>query len=157
MSARLVQATYLIRVRAKESIKHYQLLLTRSYATREFANLKCFDKQAKWFQKMISCFCFLVNLEPYQTHIKFVHTKCTVNLEIKGRHIKFMHTSRGNRAVTATDMWVKLNIYTTKNSSSSSSTNTSTTNYSGERPHSFSASSFLRKLTSLDIILLSCL
>jgi hypothetical protein len=30
-------------------------------------------------------------------------------------------------------MWAKLNIYTTKYSSSSSSTSTSTTNYSSER------------------------
>jgi hypothetical protein len=80
---------------------------------------------------MILHFCFSVNLVPYKTHTKF---------KTKGRHIKVMHTSCGNHAMTATptDMWAKLNIYTTKYSSSSSSTSTSTTNYSSERHESAS-------------------
>jgi hypothetical protein len=53
----------------------------------------------------------------YQTYIKFMYTKRTVNLKTEGRHIRFMHTSRQNPIVT--DMWAKLNIYTTKYSSSS--------------------------------------
>jgi hypothetical protein len=43
-SARAVQALYLIRDWAKESVKHYQLLLIRSGATQEFTNLKHFNK-----------------------------------------------------------------------------------------------------------------
>jgi hypothetical protein len=87
--------------------------------------LKHFNKRAKWFHKMISCFCFSVNLEPYQTHPKF---------ETKGMRIKFMHTSHGNPVVTAIDMWAKLNIYTIKYSSNSTITSTSTTNYLNEKP-----------------------
>jgi hypothetical protein len=67
---------------------HFLLIFTK--------NLKCFNKRAKWFHKMISHFCFSVNLEPYQIHPKF---------ETKGRRTKFIYTSHGNPAVTATDMW----------------------------------------------------
>jgi hypothetical protein len=125
VSARPIRALYVIRASAKESVKRYRLLLTRSGAIREFTNLKRFNKRAKWFHKMISCFS---ESRPYQAHPKF---------KTKGRHIKFMHTSHGNPVVTATDMWAKLNIYTTKYSSSSPSTSTTTTNYLSERPSPF--------------------